>query len=251
MKRTREWSIRLLHELKYHEDAMFLTLTYRDEDLPLYGSLSKGPDSHLTLFFKRLRKHFKNKKILYFACGEYGETTHRPHYHAIVFGVDMADKKLHKQSNSGNELYTSQILHNLWKKGHVYIGEVTKDSAGYVAGYIYKKQTGEAAEKYGRRVPPFSVCSKSLGLTWIEKHYQSVYAKDYVLYWSNGAMKQAPVPRYYDKWLEANHPEMYFNIHKERVKKAKLALDTLEPARLEARELIQRQKEKANRRDQI
>ena len=91
----KEWSLRLLHEMAYHERSVFLTLTYSDENLPDDLSISKR---HLQLFLKRLRKQSGRKGIKYFATGEYGESTQRPHYHAIVFGVGLKneDKQLVK-----------------------------------------------------------------------------------------------------------------------------------------------------------
>ena len=85
----KEWSLRLLHEMAYHERSVFLTLTYSDENLPDDLSISKR---HLQLFLKRLRKQSGRKGIKYFATGEYGESTQRPHYHAIVFGVGLQEE---------------------------------------------------------------------------------------------------------------------------------------------------------------
>ena len=79
--RTREWTVRLLHESEFWEDTIFVTLTYDDEHLPSDRSLVPRD---LTLFFKRLRKDLGDRKIKYYACGEYGDTFGRPHYHAII-----------------------------------------------------------------------------------------------------------------------------------------------------------------------
>ena len=84
IRKREEWTIRLLHELKYHADAVFVTLTYNDESLPInqkgYPTLRK---KHLQDFFKRLRinldRDYHHRKIKYFACGEYGDCTGRPH----------------------------------------------------------------------------------------------------------------------------------------------------------------------------
>ena len=86
--KRREWTMRLWHELPYHQSSIFLTLTYDDDNLPPNASLSK---SDLQKFFKRLRKDlsYVDRKIKYFAAGEYGPKTNRPHYHAIVFGLSL------------------------------------------------------------------------------------------------------------------------------------------------------------------
>jgi len=80
--RRREWVLRILLELEKHEFNTFLTLTYDDVHLP--GDQSLQP-KHLTDFFKRLRKKVEYP-IRYYAVGEYGEETERPHYHIALFG---------------------------------------------------------------------------------------------------------------------------------------------------------------------
>lgn len=73
------WSIRCYHEASLHERNAFVTLTYEDAPPALVKE-------DLQKFFKRARHSFDFR---YFACGEYGEATHRPHYHALIFGQDF------------------------------------------------------------------------------------------------------------------------------------------------------------------
>ena len=87
--KSKEWAQRLLNEQAYWRTESFITLTYDDKNLPEGGKLVK---SDLQLFFKRLRKNI-DWPIKYYACGEYGDVTFRPHYHAIVFGIDKRDSK--------------------------------------------------------------------------------------------------------------------------------------------------------------
>ena len=119
---SRQWAMRILHESSLYQDNVFLTLTYRDEDLPPHDSLDLRD---WQLFMKRLKKRHGGRKIRFFHCGEYGETTHRPHYHAILFNFDFEDKKFLKQTETGNYLYTSDKLDGIWQKGDCYIGSVT------------------------------------------------------------------------------------------------------------------------------
>ena len=65
-----------------HPHNAYITLTYNDDHLPANGSLQPRD---LQLFWKRLRKA-RTPGIRYYACGEYGDQTARPHYHAIIFG---------------------------------------------------------------------------------------------------------------------------------------------------------------------
>lgn len=182
INRTREWSVRLLHELSYHEQASFVTLTYDDVHVPLDFSLSKR---ELQLFFKRLRKSLKFRKISYYACGEYGDTNGRPHYHAIIFGcgLSLADKS---------------IVDKCWSRGFTYFGNVEYDSCRYVAQYIDKKYNGElASQVYGTRQPPFQLQSKGLGLRWAMDNQE--YLSQNLGCTIHG--KQVGLPRYYLKKL--------------------------------------------------
>ena len=93
--RTHEWAIRLVHELDSWPPgrALFLTMTYDDEHLPVvYDPATERVRATLVKtdfqkYIKRVRKSIHPQKIRYFACGEYGEETQRPHYHAIIYGI--------------------------------------------------------------------------------------------------------------------------------------------------------------------
>lgn len=123
INKRREWTARLMMEASLHDSLSFVTLTYNDANLPDGGELYPR---HLTNFFKRLRKDFArdHRKIRFYACGEYGEEKHRPHYHAILFGV--------------SELEVYRVERN-WRKGDVHVGSVTQQSIQYVCGYVLKK----------------------------------------------------------------------------------------------------------------
>lgn len=180
--RSREWAVRLLHESENWEDCVFLTLTYSPENLPLNGSLVP---QDLTKFFKRLRRDIPDRKIKYFACGEYGDNYQRPHYHAIVFGLSVRDYKLVDEN---------------WNFGFVKVGTVTYESCRYVAGYVQKKLYGEGASFYEENglVPPFSRCSKGIGSDYIEKHWNQLYFQEKV---TVGGVNMG-LPRYYKKKLD-------------------------------------------------
>ena len=132
LKYSRIWADRCMAESQYHDSNLFLTLTYDDEHLPDRRKLDDGSLSpihslnkrDLQLFIKRLRSLFPEQKIRYFACGEYGDTYGRPHYHAIVFGLQGTDEK---------------IVQDCWQRGFVMLGGVSQKSIGYVTGYVLKK----------------------------------------------------------------------------------------------------------------
>lgn len=182
-KRT-EWNTRLLHELESWDNALFVTLTYDNEHLPDNKSLSKDD---LQKFFKRLRKRL-NKKIKYYASGEYGDINNRPHYHTLIFGVGYED--IENIINSWNMCdWNSYRI----KNG---IGLVEADSINYVTGYISKKYSGELEydtyTKSGRETP-FSVMSKGLGLSYLLKEIETIQERQYVTIKG----QRRSIPKYY------------------------------------------------------
>ena len=106
LEKARDWAVRCTHEAKMHQKDCFITLTYSDQNLPPDGKLNY---THFQLFSKRLRK-YAGKDIGFFMCGEYGESTQRPHYHACIFGWDPEDKEIWNESKHGDTLWTSKKL---------------------------------------------------------------------------------------------------------------------------------------------
>lgn len=137
LERSRQWALRCVHEASLHDENCFITLTYDPEHLPIYfrddgpalGTLCKEDFQN---FMKRLRERI-GTKIRFFHCGEYGEQLGRPHYHAIIFGYDFADKTPIEVSDGGHNQFVSEMLTEVWGKGRCTIGAVTFDSAAYVA----------------------------------------------------------------------------------------------------------------------
>lgn len=206
LERSRQWAIRIMHENQMHEESVFLTLTYRDEELK-YGKNEFGilvPDD-LQRFWKRLRKRVK-RRIRYFACGEYGDKSHRPHYHAVVFGVDFKDKEFTRTEN-GNHLYYSRTLDDIWTHGNCIIGSVSFESAAYVARYIMKKRLGWMSQYYEAEgiTPEFVVMSRrpGIGAEWYDKYERDIFPRDRVSI--REGIKGRP-PKYYFQKFEKTHP---------------------------------------------
>jgi len=223
-----------------HELSIFVTLTYDDENLPESGSLMK---SHYQGFMKRLRK-FHGSQIRFFHCGEYGETTRRPHYHAILFGIDFADKKEHSKNPQGDQIYTSETLAKIWGKGHCLIGAVTAKSAAYVARYIMKKVTGEAAHAHYENLnlatgeiyslqPEYITMSTrpGIGHSWFEQYAKDVFPSDTVI----TAGKETLPPKYYLRKLAEQNPKAQKRITAKRIRRAKKHSADSTPDRLRAR----------------
>lgn len=204
LERSRQWAIRCMHEASLYDRNCFLTLTYDQKHLPSDGSLHL---EHFQLFMKRLRKKYGSSKenpIRFYHCGEYGEQFARPHYHALLFNHDFEDKRYFSERN-GNRVYTSDSLSDLWKEGFSVIGDVTFESAAYVARYVMKKVTGEKAEEhYGSRRPEYTTMSRrpGIGKLWFDKFRSDVYPRDGVIV--RGRLTRPP--RYYDRQLELVDP---------------------------------------------
>ena len=233
--------MRCMHEASLYDENSFITLTYDEDNLPSNGSL-KPRD--LQLFMKRLRKHVwkhERKHLRFYGCGEYGDESKRPHYHALLFGHDFGDKIFYKHSRSGEPIFTSETLTRLWDKGHAPIGSVTFESAGYVARYVLKKRNGpEADQYYDGRVPEFSRMSRGhqggIGRPWLVKWKKDVYPHDYVVV--NG--KRCKPPAYYDTQMCPDLMEEIKSIRKERAAEHE---DNNTPERLAVREEIQKIKQ--------
>lgn len=194
-----------MHEASMHEDNAFITLTFDEEHLPKNGSIDPV---HLQNFFRRQREKIWPNKISYFACGEYGEQLGRPHYHAIIFGHGYPDKvPLDTKSEGEHTLYKSESLSDTWPYGLHSIGNVTLESAGYVARYSLKKITGEHAEDhYLGKKPEFLLSSKkpAIGKRWFETYKQDCL-KGYL---TLKGQKHA-LPKYYEKLWERENDGKY------------------------------------------
>jgi len=183
-------------------------------------------------------------KIRYFHCGEYGETTRRPHYHAILYGIDFPDKKRHSVTPTGETLYSSETLANLWGKGHCLIGQVTFESAAYVARYCMKKVNGEKADAHytvtnlatGEIIqlqPEYATMSRrpGIGADWYARYATDVFPSDNVVV---RGTKASP-PRFYKKILERQNPRLERKITYQRIRKAAKHKADQTPERLRVR----------------
>jgi len=171
-----------MHESDYWEESSFVTMTYNDDHMPANGSLSKD---ELQRFFKRLRKRLaeSGRRMKYFASGEYGDQTVRPHYHAVMFGIGDADLSL---------------IEDEWDLGFVYMGSVSYDSARYVADYVQKKLVDGMESLYDGRLPEFSLKSNGLGRRYVEDNWFRL--QDDLCFTLRGV--RMSLPRYYVKVLK-------------------------------------------------
>lgn len=158
--KRREWTARILLELTQHKLSTFLTLTYAEEHLPENGTLVP---EHVQLFLKRLRKKY-DKPIRYFLCGEYGDASERPHYHLALFGYPNCFKGRTHRRRSGHCCDPCDRVQQLWRYGLTYAGDLSEQSAAYIAGYVTKKLTRADDERLNGRHPEFARMSLRPGI---------------------------------------------------------------------------------------
>lgn len=218
--RAQEWSLRCVHEASLHARNCFVTLTYRPEDLPADGSLNKA---HWQLFAKRLRKRVGRFRYLH--CGEYGDRSYRPHYHALLFGLDFMDDAVLWKEQGGNRTYTSKRLEATWKLGFCTVSALTRETAEYVARYTLKKVSKRVALERYRRIdletgeeyhvtPEYATMSRrpGIGSGWFDKWSDDVFPRDNVVYRG----RKYPVPRYYLNRLSVADPPLNASVKAKR-----------------------------------
>jgi len=255
LERSRQWAMRVMHEAQLHSENSFITLTYDDTHLPSDKSLHK-PDYQQ--FLKRLRQHVwrkYGKKIRYYMAGEYGEKYGRPHWHLCIFGHGFHDKKYWKRTASGSILYRSEELEALWPFGYTSVGDVTFESAAYVARYIMQKQSSDKINpqtgkpwnsiydytnpetgEITKREPEFNKMSlkPGIGAEWFKKFKSDVYPHDYVIVRG----KKMKPPKAYDKMYKKSNPYEFDEVLYKREINAKLNPDNHDPKRLDAKRQI-------------
>lgn len=207
---AREKAVRAVHESKMHQDNIFLTLTYDEKHL-------KSPKLQyidFQLFMKSLREKVNRnitdksllKKITYMVTGEYGEKNKRPHWHACVFNYSPPDKKYKYTTELGYKVYESDIITKLWKRGTCDFGNLTMDSANYVARYAAKKLVHGNDQDHDYHPIHKTSSKRGIGYLWIKKHWKRTFEKGFVVL-ENG--QPSRIPRYYVDYVKKNHPEAY------------------------------------------
>lgn len=184
-RRTSGWSFRLVKEGERSLSALFVTLTYNTETVPITENGFMNLDkADVQKFMKRLRKLSK-QKLKYYVCGEYGTKRMRPHYHLIIFN---ADKEKVEQAWTLDRRPLGQI----------YIGDVNEASIGYTLKYMTKKGKIPLHHNDDRQ-KEFSLMSKGLGSNYITEkmvkwHKNNVEERMYCNIKGN---KKIAMPRYY------------------------------------------------------
>lgn len=182
-----ELAMRLFHESKYHESSIFVTFTYNDDNLPRnsfgFPTLRK---SDFQDFMKRLRKELSPRKVRVFYCGEYGGQVGRPHYHAILFGMNTDDLK---------------VIEKKWNKGFVSVSDLTLGRCYYTAKYILKNEVYSYEYCISRNIEPQFVQGSNrpgIGFKYLSEN-SGKFLSELQLKFRG---KCVPFPRYYYKKLK-------------------------------------------------
>lgn len=206
------WTFRVSEESKQAKEAWFITLTYDNENIPLwdtmYDTFYRGMqnnssnryeslnDKDLITFINSVKKAqaravkevAKNslspaealapRRPKYYAVGEYGSQYGRPHYHIIFFNI---------WESIANEIN----LEKIWKKGRVETESISPALIHYATGYIHEK----SSYKKSYQQKPKMYCSKGIGEDYIKRNKK--WHKDLLnpWIWFNGY--KIGMPKYY------------------------------------------------------
>lgn len=204
INKRRQWTYRQVFESLTHDENCFVTLTYDDDHLPSGGNLS--PED-LRNFLKRLRKRLLDQRVRYFAVGEYGDVSLRPHYHLSLFGVsgrtDVISKKTVRHYG------VSKLISDSWGRGQTLCAEFNEQTAHYTAGYTTKKMTAKGDPRLGGRTPEFSRMSRMPGLGREAMTIVASTLLNSAVSWESGDVpsslkmgrKNIPLGRYLLRWL--------------------------------------------------
>lgn len=227
ISKSNDWATRCFLEAKKWKNNCFITLSYNDTHIPYFKSLNHRD---LQLFMKKLRKHHKGIEadekgkypIKYFACGEYGDKTLRPHYHIAIYNWIPKDLKIRKLNKIQQPLYTSKEVEKLWGKGFIIIGALTMESAAYIARYTQKKiydKHSYIINKLGR-AKEYIVSSRRPGIglhiTQNKEEFNKIKKNFGILMKVNGQVKLKNIPQSIRrKWREIDNLE-YLEIAEEK-----------------------------------
>lgn len=269
---SKQWATRCVLESLQYEHNYFITLTYNNEFLPQkenyvidYETGEAGEKfysaplvpEHLTKFMKDLREyfrsHYEHVGIRFFACGEYGESSMRPHFHILLFNCPIPDLEFLKSSFNGDTYWTSEILDKIWSenvgkdengktiykpKGFVLVANLNYDTCAYVARYMLKKQKGfddklvqkgltvSFYDKLGL-IPPFTRSSRMPGIAkdYYDKERDKIYEYDEIIITNGkGIAKKVKPPKYYDRLYDVDNPEDLQRVKNNRSESAENSL---------------------------
>lgn len=256
-RKRKEMTTRLSNELSmYGDDCCFITLTYNDDHLPTtcirpvkdadkmiergVGALPVETllPSDVQKFIKRLRRHLEylpkkaskrigrdyvTTPIRYFAVGEYGGKTGRPHYHLLIFGWKPSDLDAFS-IRKGNVVYRSKQVEKLWTFGFSTVQPCGYGVSRYCARYVTKKCLGNSVkngepfkESYFPEFVLQSVKNGGIGASWFDRHFEEILSRGYVSYRQGNNFIKASIPTYYLRRLRKNNLALWLHLREEKL----------------------------------
>lgn len=252
LRKRKDWTTRITHEMEMHdcESCCMVTLTYNDDNVPMCldvdTSVHRSNDlirkenynrtllpRDVQLFLKRLRRHLEYipKKpqgkrdhipvgsLRYFAVGEYGSKTGRPHYHILLFGWCPSDLDYFFTRN-GHDIFRSKQIEKIWTLGYSTVQHVGVGCAKYVARYVSKKMGDDAGAKDGKRFPEFylqSVRNGGIGSLYFDRYLNMIVSQNYCNVRSAKGFYKSAIPSYYVQRLRKMHPDFYVQFRDQRL----------------------------------
>lgn len=242
---SREWANRCMNEYETRQNALFLTLTYDTAHLefapyvdPDSGVISTRPTlwpAHFTNFMKRLRAwcHERQPSVRqrFFMCGEYGDQSLRPHYHAIIYDLPpefVEGSHIYSDKNPQAILRTCPALDKLWPYGQAVYGDVSWATCAYVARYIVKKRKGKDAAKQREAqarffpdqpwIEEYVRMSRmpGLGRDYYDKKKDVIYETDEMFVRINDRIQPVRPAKYYDRLYDVENPQRLESLKKQR-----------------------------------
>lgn len=275
LKYSRDWANRCMFEYKTAQNAFFFTFTYDNANLHFSphvdvetGACSIRPclvPKHLQDFFKRLRKNVDKLgyevPLRFFACGEYGSETLRPHYHAIIYNLPTKFLEKSEEWTSHDpsyKLWRAPGIEKIWKHGLCVYGDVNWLTCAYVARYIVDKQLGKNKAKqefFQSQVFPgepwqdeFVRMSRKpgIGRQYYDEHKQEIYKWDAIPLELQGTIRDVRPGKYFDKLFDVEQPKILRKLKRRRAEQAdrafKAALMSTDLSEVEYLELQERSK---------
>lgn len=220
LERARQWAVRCMHEAQLHDRNVFATLTYSSQALESPSLVYRD----FQLFMKRLRQRRRRCGLSaprFYMCGEYGERYQRPHFHVCLFNCHFPDAK-HLRGKGDLEEFTSVELEELWGKGSCCLGQVTFESAAYVARYMIVDTQRFHIDEDGvftELTREFNRMSlrPGIGQGWLDRYGSTdVFPSGAVVV---GGREQK-APRFYDRKHELHDPVSFARVRDARRLKA-------------------------------
>lgn len=241
---SRQWANRGYLEAKYHKNNYFITLTYDEEHIPIPKEITTKngitftneenwngclEPKHIEKFLHDLRQRIKLKygdyKIKYMACGEYGDKGARPHYHLIIFGLELPIETFYKPRIINNETYWQNTeIEKCWKHGISNITEASWNNIAYTARYITKKINGkDSDETYASigKIKEFFRVSKGIGKQYFEDNIERITKTGNVTIKNTNGAQNTSVPHYYLDLLGKTNEEAVRLLQEKRRRIAK------------------------------